>query len=105
MINLSDLTIAKARKSLDAGDFTAVELAQAYLDSISKKNDEIFAYLEVFSDVLEQATRADEMIKAGKATSMTGIPIAVKDNMNIEGKESTASSKILKGQGPYKWIE
>jgi aspartyl-tRNA(Asn)/glutamyl-tRNA(Gln) amidotransferase subunit A len=102
MINLPELTIVKARKHLDNGDFTAVELAQAYLDSIAKQNDEVFAYLEVFSDVLEQAKRADEMIKAGKATAMTGIPIAVKDNMNVLGKESTSSSKILKGHiGTY----
>lgn len=102
MIDLQQLTIVKARKSLDSGDFTAVELATAYLDNIKKKNDEIFGYLEVYSDVLEQAKRADEMIKEGKASSLTGIPIAVKDNMNVLGKESTASSKILKGHiGAY----
>jgi len=101
-INLTELTIAKARKHLDAGDFTAIELAQAYLDNIAKKNDEIFAYLEVFDDVLEQAKRADEMIQAGKASAMTGIPIAVKDNMLVLGKESTSASKILKGHfGAY----
>lgn len=102
MIDLQQLTIAKARKHLDAGDFTAVELAQAYLDSIKEKNGEIFAYLEVFDDVLEQAKRADQMIKEGKAGSLTGIPIAVKDNMLISGKESTSASKILKGHiGTY----
>jgi aspartyl-tRNA(Asn)/glutamyl-tRNA(Gln) amidotransferase subunit A len=102
MINLTDLTIIKARKSLDNGDFTAVELAQAYLDNIAKKNDEIFAYLEVYNDVLEQAKRADEMIKAGKGGPLTGIPLAVKDNMLVTGKESTSSSKILKGHiGTY----
>jgi aspartyl-tRNA(Asn)/glutamyl-tRNA(Gln) amidotransferase subunit A len=101
-INLSELTIAKARKHLDSGDFTAVELAQAYLDNIAKKNDEIFAYLEVYDDVLAQAKRADEMIKSGKAVALTGIPLAVKDNMLVLGKESTSSSKILKGHiGTY----
>ncbi len=102
MIHLTELTVVKARKSLDSGEFTAVELAQAYLDSIKEKNGEIFAYLEVFDDVLEQAKRADEIIKSGKASTMTGIPLAVKDNMLIEGKESTSSSKILKGHiGTY----
>lgn len=101
-IDLKTLTIASARKHLDAGDFTAVELAQAYLDVIKEKNSEIFAYLEVFDDVLGQAKKADEIIKAGKAVSMTGIPIAVKDNMIVTGKESTSSSKILKGHiGTY----
>ena len=36
MINLSELTIAKARKHLDDGDFTAVELAESYLENIAK---------------------------------------------------------------------
>ncbi len=102
MIDLHNLTIVKARKSLDSGEFTAVELAQTYLDSIKEKNGEIFAYLEVFDDVLEQAKRADEMIKSGKIRTMTGIPVAIKDNMLIEGKESTSASKILKGHiGTY----
>lgn len=102
MINLAELTIVKARKHLDSGDFTAVELAQAYLDNIAKKNDEIFAYLEVYPDVLAQAKFADEMIKSGKSGPLTGIPLAVKDNMLVTGRESTSSSKILKGHiGTY----
>ncbi|MBI2121056.1 MAG: Asp-tRNA(Asn)/Glu-tRNA(Gln) amidotransferase subunit GatA [Parcubacteria group bacterium] len=96
-MNTKELTIAKARKHLDAGDFSAVELAQAYLKNIEEKNKDIFAYIEVFDDVLEQAKRADEMIKQGKAAALTGIPLAIKDNMLIEGKESTSGSKILKG--------
>jgi aspartyl-tRNA(Asn)/glutamyl-tRNA(Gln) amidotransferase subunit A len=102
MIDLQQLTIVKARKHLDSGDFTTVELVEAYLENIKKKNDEIFGYLEIYSDVLEQAKRADEMIKSGNASALTGIPIAVKDNMNVLGKESTSSSKILKGHiGTY----
>ena len=96
MIDLQQLTIAKARKSLDAGEYTAVELAQAYLDNIVKKNDEIFAYLEVFPCVMEQAILADKMMKRGQGGPLTGIPLAVKDNMLVNGKESTSSSKILK---------
>ncbi len=102
MIDLKTLTIVEARKRLDSHDFTAVELAEAYLEHIKEKNEEIFAYLEVFDDVLDQAKHADEMIASGKAVAMTGIPIAVKDNMLIKGKESTSASKILKGHiGAY----
>jgi len=102
MIDLSDLTIVKARKQLDAGEYTAVELAQAYLDNIAQKNDEIFAYLEVFPDVLEQAMLADKKMKRGQIESMTGIPIAIKDNMLAAGRRSTSSSKILEGHvGTY----
>ncbi len=95
--DISKLTIASARKHLDAGDFSAVDLAQASLDVIKEKDGEIHAFLEVFDDVLEQAERADEMIKAGKSQPLTGIPLALKDNMLIKGKRVSAGSKILEG--------
>lgn len=96
-INLKELTIVKAQTHLRNGDFSATELAEAYLKNIEEKNKEIFAYIEVFDDVLEQAKRADEILKSGTAQALTGIPLAIKDNMLIEGKESAAASKILKG--------
>jgi Asp-tRNA(Asn)/Glu-tRNA(Gln) amidotransferase A subunit family amidase len=44
------------------GDFTVVELAEAYLSEIQKKNPELNAYLEVFADVRDQAKVADEKL-------------------------------------------
>lgn len=96
-IDTTQLTIAEARKHLDAGDFTAVELAQVCLDVIKEKDADVKAFLEVFDDVLEQAAHADEMIKAGKSMPLTGIPIALKDNMLMKGKRAGAGSKILEG--------
>lgn len=99
---LETLTIQNAHEALVRGDFTAVELAQAHLDAIAAKNPELNAYLEVFDDVLDQAARADEHIKAGKATILTGIPLAIKDNILIKGKRCTSASKILQGfVAPY----
>lgn len=96
-IDTKNLTIQSAHDHLKTGDFSAVDLAKAYLENIEKNNKEIFAYIEVFDDVLEQAKRADEMFANGTATELTGIPLAIKDNILIEGKESAAASKILKG--------
>ncbi|HEX7724144.1 MAG TPA: Asp-tRNA(Asn)/Glu-tRNA(Gln) amidotransferase subunit GatA [Candidatus Paceibacterota bacterium] len=94
-IDLATLDIKTAHEHLVKGDFTAVELAQACLDVIAAKNASTNAYLEVYSDVLEQAKAADAIITAGKATLMTGIPGAIKDNILITGKIASASSKIL----------
>ena len=102
MIDIKNLTIKKAHDSLLKGDFSAQDLAKAYLEEITKKNGEINAYLEVYNDVLEQAKKADEMIKSGSATLMTGIPLAIKDNILITGKTATSASKILEGfVAPY----
>lgn len=97
MIDLKNLTIEKAHAALIAGEYSAVQLAQAYLDVIAQKNSDINAYVEVYTDVLEQAQVADDMFKNGTATMLTGIPISVKDNMCVKGKESTGASDILKG--------
>jgi aspartyl-tRNA(Asn)/glutamyl-tRNA(Gln) amidotransferase subunit A len=100
MIDLETLTIEKAHKSLVAGEYTAKELAKAYLDAIKKKDGDIHAYLEVFDDVLEQAEAAQKKIKKGNF--LAGIPIAIKDNMLLEGKRAGSASKILEGYvAPY----
>ncbi len=95
MIDLSKLTITKAHEDLKSGKYFAVDLAQAYLDEIANKNKEINAYLEIFSDVIEQAKEADKRFKDGTATILTGIPFAIKDNILIKGRIASAASKIL----------
>lgn len=101
-IDLKTITIRSAHDAFVKGDFTAVQLVQAYLDEVAAKNGRINAYLEVFDDVLEQAKAADVRIKAGTAGLLTGIPIAVKDNILIKGRKAGAASKILEGYvAPY----
>ena len=95
-MNLSALTIAEARKALDAKEYSALELTDAYLDAIKKKDGEIHAYLEVWEkSAREEAEAADERIARGESKPLTGIPIAVKDNILIEGRIVSAASKIL----------
>ncbi len=95
MIDLPNLTIKKAHDEMKSGKYSAVELAQAYLDEAAKNNKEINAYLEVYSDVIEQAKEADKRFKDGTATILTGIPFAIKDNILIKGRIASSASKIL----------
>lgn len=95
-MNLSTLTIAEARRALDAKEYSALDLTNAYLKTIAEKDTEIHAYLEVWADSARaEAVAADAMIARGTATAMTGIPIAVKDNILIEGRTVSGASKIL----------
>ena len=96
-IDLNTLTIAKARKALDSKEFSAVDLATAYLEQIKNKNGEINAYLEIYDDVLEQAKIADEKIAKGDSSPLLGIPLSIKDNILISGRTATSASKILTG--------
>ncbi|MBI4067846.1 Asp-tRNA(Asn)/Glu-tRNA(Gln) amidotransferase subunit GatA [Candidatus Kaiserbacteria bacterium] len=95
--DISKLTIVEARRALDAKEYSAVELAQAHLDTIQKQNSELNAYLEVYDDVIAQAETADAVIASGQQQALTGIPIAVKDNILIRGKRVSSASKILEG--------
>ena len=94
-IDLKNLTIRKAHKAMKSGVFSARELSQAYLDVIAEKNDNLNVYLHIFDDVLEQADNADKRFKEGTAELLTGIPIAVKNNICIKDRLTTAASKIL----------
>ena len=93
MIDVSKLNIKEINAKLVAGEFSAVDLAKYFLEKISAKNGELNAFLEVYDDVLEQAKFADEKIKSGTATLLTGIPIAIKDNILFTGKTASAASK------------
>ncbi len=95
MIDLNNITIEKAHESLKNGEYTVTDLVNAYLDVIKEENQNINAYLEVYSDVLDQAKIAEKMFSDGTATLMTGIPIALKDNILFDGHKVSASSKIL----------
>jgi aspartyl-tRNA(Asn)/glutamyl-tRNA(Gln) amidotransferase subunit A len=95
MIDLKNLTIEKAHKNFKDGTFTCRELAEEYLKVIREKNKELNAYLEVYNDVLAQAEIAQKKFSEGTATLLTGIPIAIKDNILFEGHIASAGSKIL----------
>lgn len=96
VIDLKELSIAKAHDHLTHRDFSARELAQACQRSILERDSDVHAYLEVFSDVLEQADRADERLRTKeKVHPLTGIPLAIKDNILIEGKKASAASAML----------
>src|SRR3989344_2719090 len=94
-MNLSTLTIAEARQALDAKEYSALELTYAFA-AIAEKNPEIHAYLEVWEKTAcEEAKVADALIANGESKPLTGIPIAVKDNILIEGRIASAGSKML----------
>lgn len=95
MIDLKNLTIEKAHTHFKNGDFSVTDLVNAYLEVIKEKNKDINAYLEVYDDVLSQAKVAEEKFANGTATLMTGIPVALKDNMLVDGHTASAGSKIL----------
>ncbi|MEN9560875.1 MAG: hypothetical protein RIQ56_148, partial [Candidatus Parcubacteria bacterium] len=95
-MDLSSLNIVSVRKSLDAKEFSARELTDEYLKEIHKRDGDIHAYLEIWEkEARAEADAADALIAKGESKTLTGIPIAMKDNILIEGRHASSASKIL----------
>ncbi|MFA5841725.1 MAG: Asp-tRNA(Asn)/Glu-tRNA(Gln) amidotransferase subunit GatA [Candidatus Paceibacterota bacterium] len=101
-IDLNTLSIKEAHEALLKKEVTVRELAEAALLCVKERDGNIHAYLEIYDDVMAQADAAQKMINEGGAKELTGIPLAIKDNILIKGRKATAASKILEGYtAPY----
>ena len=94
--DLTHLSIRKTHEHLLAKDFSVSELTHAFIDDALQKNKDLNAYLEIYPDIREQVETAQKKIENGNADILTGIPLAIKDNILIKGKKASAASKILK---------
>ena len=102
-MELNQLTIEQAHQGLLDKEFSAKELTQVCMDKIKKHDSDIQAFLKVTEDcALQQAEAVDKKIASGQLDMLTGIPLAIKDNILIEGVQATAGSRILeKYQATY----
>ncbi|OHA59829.1 MAG: glutaminyl-tRNA synthase (glutamine-hydrolyzing) subunit A [Candidatus Vogelbacteria bacterium RIFOXYD1_FULL_46_19] len=99
--DLLTLSVTEASHLLTKKEISAVELAESYLAQIEAKNSDLKAYLEVFADVVDQAKVSDDKRSAG-SHALWGIPLAVKDNILIEGRRASSASRILENYvAPY----
>lgn len=96
-MNLKNLTIKKFHEGLIQKQFSALEITKEFFDYIEKKDAEIGAYLKLTKDLaLNQAKQVDvELAKKKELSILAGAPLAIKDNILIEGETTTAGSKIL----------
>ena len=97
MEELLKKTAAEQSKALKNKEVSAVELTNAAFDRIEKLEDKLGAFNSLTKDIaLDTAKKVDEKIAKGEELPLlAGIPLALKDNMNLKGSKTTASSKIL----------
>lgn len=95
-------TILRLSKMLQSGEITSAELTEKYINAIQAENPALNAYVHcTFDEARANAAEADKLLKAGKATPLTGIPFTLKDNIATDGLPTTCCSKILQGFKPY----
>src|SRR5580700_2856048 len=91
----NEMTIGEAARALRAREFTVRELWDACEMLAQEKNLEINAFLEIFTADEAAIAAAQKRIDANDKSLLCGIPLAIKDNILIEGKVASAASKML----------
>jgi aspartyl-tRNA(Asn)/glutamyl-tRNA(Gln) amidotransferase subunit A len=75
---------------------SSVQITESVLGRIKAVEDKLRSYVTVNPDLaLDMAKEADRRLAAGSAGPLTGVPIAVKDNMCVKGHRTTCASGIL----------
>ena len=100
MATLTDLGIAAIRDGVRDGDFSAREVATAFVGAVADAKALNAFLVETPEHALAAADRADADRVAGTLKSMSGVPIGMKDLFCTQGVEATAGSLILGGFKP-----
>ena len=101
MPDLHRLTIHEANRRLASREISSVDLTQDCLDRIHQVEDRVKSFLTITEDqAMEQARQADQMIAAGQAGPLTGVPVQIKDVISTQGVNTTCGSRMLQDYVP-----
>ena len=89
-------SVAELAAALERREISSVELTRLYLDRIARLDPKLNAFISVDEEKsLAQARGADDLLAAGQAGPLTGIPLAQKDIFCAKGWLTTCGSKML----------
>jgi aspartyl-tRNA(Asn)/glutamyl-tRNA(Gln) amidotransferase subunit A len=96
MAELHRLTLAELNEGLRARQFSSVELTRHFLARIERFNPTLNAFITVTGEqALAAARKADQLIAAGEALALAGLPIVHKDIFCTDGVLTTCGSRML----------
>ncbi len=96
------LTAVQLGKKIKSGEVTSMEAVKAALGQIKALEPVLNSFVTIEEErALKEAEEVQKRIENGELTGpLAGVPVAVKDNICIEGMKTTCSSKILSGFVP-----
>jgi aspartyl-tRNA(Asn)/glutamyl-tRNA(Gln) amidotransferase subunit A len=92
-------TIHSLARALQAREVTSEAVTETCLERIAAGNAELNAFITVLADdALAQAREADREMKAGRRRGLLhGVPLSLKDLLDLRGTATTAASRVRKG--------
>lgn len=94
---LRELTLSESARQIADRELSPVELVDACLERIDQVDDTVMAFITVYADQAREVARASEQLVAAghRLGPLHGVPLALKDNIGLEGLRTTAGSKVL----------
>ncbi|MBV9332496.1 MAG: Asp-tRNA(Asn)/Glu-tRNA(Gln) amidotransferase subunit GatA [Candidatus Eremiobacteraeota bacterium] len=87
---------AQIAADVQSGRVSAAEIVEETLAHVDLVEPALGSYLTVLADAARAAAvRVDERVRGGEQLPLAGVPLAVKDNMCLDGTRTTCGSKIL----------
>jgi amidase len=94
-------SVAGLRQAMAEGRLTATALTRHYLDRIEQLNPALHAVITVSPDAMAEAAASDRARESGQPRGpLDGIPVLVKDNVQVAGMPTTAGSPALLAAAP-----
>jgi len=95
-MELNKYSLGSLRNMLDKKEISSVELTRFFIKRIKDIDSKINSYITVCEEeALEQAKKAQKLIDDGRAGSLAGIPVNIKDNICTKNIRTTCASKML----------
>ncbi|WP_114966530.1 amidase [Alkalilacustris brevis] len=96
MTAFHELPLADLARGIARGDFTALEVTDAFLERIEARNDRLNAFLRIGAEEARAEARARDAERAAGAPlgPLHGVPVSIKDIIDVAGQPTTGNSRI-----------
>lgn len=99
LADITEMSITELQQAVDDGKLTYKQIMRLYLDRIEAYSDIFCCLISVSDTALVEAERCDEIYKdKGRSSMIFGLPVIVKDNIDVKGMVTTNGSSLYLGR-------
>lgn len=98
VVDITQMDIGELQEAVDDGKLTYKQIMTLYLERIEEYSQMYNCIISVSETAIEEAEACDEIYeKQGRSSDIFGLPIIVKDNIDVEGMVTTNGSLAMSG--------